>query len=586
MARPRRVDPLPPNGFVASAVRLPAMRGMTFANAQGWHPVAWEYYNTIGELRFIANWVGNVMSRAQLKAFHFNGEAFEPDDSGVAAETLASYFGGAQGQAQMFQATGVNHTITGEAYHVMVGDEEWHVLSSGAVTQGVNKDVTAHIGNERHILRPSDLAMRVWVPHPQNPEMADSPVRSNLATLSEIKRLNEHISAQLDSRLAGAGILFMPAEIQFATPEGVDSQANQADAFMQILGDAMMTPIKDRGSASAVVPIVVTAPGDSLDKVQHLTFWTPLDEASINMRDSAVRRLALGLDTPPEVLLGVSDSNHWSAWMVDESAIKSHLEPKLQVVAQAVTDSYLRPALEGEVPDPENYYVFADTSQIRIRPNRSNEAIELYDRGELSGDALRRETGFAKEDALEYEEFITWLLRKVATGSTSPEQTVAALARLGADLGIAPPPEPNREAPDDMRTDVDWRRRRRPDQRRPDQDRALTRTDTKAGLHAACEVLVLRALERAGNKLCDARARSNGLGEVQAGRRYLQASGSPDVLLEGTWEFAREILPKLSEQPEAVLSVLDVYVRGLLTARTEHTSEALMAALAQLEVAA
>jgi len=578
MARPRRpVEPPPPNGFVASATRLPAVRSRHVQPGQGWHTEAWAYYDTIGELRFVANWVGNVMSRAVLKVLHLVNGEYLPVEDGPAVEALSAYFGGVQGQAQMLQATGVNLTVTGEAYHVMTGDEEWYVLASGNVAQDQRR-IWISLGGERRELGPNDLAMRVWVPHPKTPDMADSPVRSNLQTLSEIRRLNDHISAQLDSRLAGAGVLFVPSEIQFAAPPGVDPSANQADAFMQVLGEAMMTPITDRASASAVVPIVVTAPGEALDKVQHLTFWTPLDDASIGMRDNAVKRLALGLDTPPEVLLGVSDTNHWSAWMVDESSVKAHLEPRLAVVAHAVTTAYLRPSLTDEVADPENYFVMADTSQIRIRPNRSNEAIELYDRGELSGGALRRETGFQETDSLDGDAFVLWLLRKVATGSTSPEQTAAALGRLGADLGAISDRSTNKEPPDDLRTDTSRRRKRATDQRRPDQDRALTRTDHSPMLSAA-EVLVLRALERAGNRLCNSRTRSDGLGQVPAIERYLVASGSPDSLLDGAWDFAEQVLRQYCDNPATIVSVLDLYCRGLLSARIPHDPKALALAL-------
>ena len=584
MARPRRVDPPIPNGFIASASRLPTVQRNYATSTEAWMSMGWEYYNTIGELRFIANWVGNVMSRAILRVVHKEENEFVPLTSGPAAESLDAYFGGPQGQSQMLQATGVNLTIPGECYHVMLGaDEEWVVLPSGAVTQQ-DKQVYATYGGRRHDIGPSDLAIRVWVPHPRDPDVADSPVRSSLQTLSEIRRINEHVSSQLDSRLAGAGILFMPSEIQFAATQGTDPQSNQADAFMAVLGDVMTTGIKDRGSAAAIVPIVVTAPGDSLEKVQLLHFWTPLDAATISMRESAIRRLALGMDTPPEVLLGVSDTNHWGAWMVDEAAIKAHLEPRLSVVSHAITTAYLRPSLVDEVPDPENYYVMADTSQIRLKPNRSNEALELYDRAELSGDALRRETGFQPEDHQSDTEFMGWLLRKIATGSTSPEQTSAALKELGVNLfpDGQVPDGTNKEPPDAMRTDTSRRRIRKPDKRVLD----ISQKDEPAepsALLAASEALVIRALERAGNKLCDAKARANGLGSVDPRLRYLQASGNVDNMLEGAWTSADVVLKDLHTDTPAVITLLDFYVRGLLTMKREHSRNALDALLKQLE---
>jgi hypothetical protein len=581
LARPKRIEaPPPPNGFVASAARLPVITRNTATSAQGWMGQAWASYDTVAELRFIANWVGNVMSRAALVPMRLVGDHYETLTDGPAVDAMTAYFGGPQGQSQMLQATGVNHTISGEVYHLMLAkDDEWHVLSSGCVTQN-GKRLTARVGERLIDLTRNDLVYRAWTPHPRNIDLADSPVRSNLGTLEEIQRLNQHIASQLDSRLAGAGVMLMPSEIQFAAPEGVDPQANQADAFMQVLGEAMTESVHNRGSAAAIVPVVVTAPGEYLDKVQLIHFWTPLDEAAIKMRDNAVKRLAFGMDTPPEVLMGTSE-NHWSAWIVDESTIKSHLEPRLAVVAHAVTTAYLRPSLTGEVPDPENYYVFADTSQIRLRPNRRNEAIELYDRGELSGDALRRETGFAQEDQPDDPEMVMWLWRKIATGSTSPEQTGAALAKLGASLGNVALGDRNAPTGDDRRIDA---RRQVRDTREPNIDRSVAEKEQRGeAAVAAADVLVMRALERVGNKLNDAKGRADGLGTIMPAKRYLSASGNPDKLLDGCWDFALDALGGWHPQPAAVVSVLDIYVRGLLTARAPHTRAALAAALRQLD---
>ena len=574
MAVKRRPMPQPPTGFVASAVRLPQKVKNQPRSSQAWMEEAWQFYDTVPELRYVANWVGNLMSRADLRVAVEENNELRVIDDGPAAEALDAYYGNVEGRAQMLQQTGVNLTITGEAYHLWTGEEDqWQVLSSGRVVQDQSK-VTVDTGNGRIPLGSGDLCIRVWVPHPRDPVAADSPVRSNRGTLREIQRLNEHISAQLESRLAGAGILLMPSEMQFAAPEGSDPQDSQADHFMQILADAMMTPIQDRGSAAAVVPIVVTAPGDVLDKVQHINFWSPLDNAVIGMRDNAIKHLALGLDTPPEVLTGIAETNHWNAWLVDEAAIKSHLEPRLQVVTAAITAAYLRPALTGSVPDPEMYHVVADTSAIRLRPDLSTQAIDLYDRGELSGEALRRETGFNMVDAPTDQEAIRWLLKKVATGSTSPEQSVAALRRLGADLGILPTDTQNTEPPDNMRTDTRPTRVRR----EPDIDRAISRTDT-AALYAACDALVFRALERAGNKLCNAKARQQGLDQVPAHERHIRVKGSLDALLDGAWTTADHVLGTVTDDTGRITTALDMYVRGLLINQAPHSKDAMIAAL-------
>ena len=90
-------------------------------------------------------------------------------------------------------------------------------------------------------------------------------------------------------------------------------------------------------------------------------------------------------------------------------------------------------------------------------------------------------------------------------------------------------------------------------------------------LAAACEVLVWRALERAGNRL---RNRKQVPGDVAVSQAYLMASAdsSPDFLLEGAWDCAVEVL---AEYPNidiaAVTQTLDFYTRGLLTMKRVHS---------------
>ena len=347
--------------------------------AEGWQNEAWAYWETVGELRYVSTWIGNVMSRARLTAAHLEGRMLIPLAKGPAAEAMEALYGGPQGQSEMLQSLGVHLTVAGEGFVTnRAHGDLWNTLAAGKVTQlpgSSNKapKLTADFGTEggRTPLGPNDLVIRIWTAHPRDPTRPDSPVRANLSTLGQMAAYDAHIAAQTRSRLAGAGILFLSNEVQFPVPPGMDPAASQAQIFMSLLGESMMTPIENPGDPSALVPIVAMVPTESLGKNEHVKFWTELDDAVVAMRDAAIKRLALGLDVPPEVLLGVADANHWNAWLSEESAVKAHLEPRLAVVAHALTNSYLRPAIDGDVPDPENFFVIADTSSIRLRPNRS-----------------------------------------------------------------------------------------------------------------------------------------------------------------------------------------------------------------------
>jgi hypothetical protein len=582
MARARIAEPQAPTGFLASAVRLPTTSRNMAGRLEGWQTEAWNFWETVGELRYVSTWLGNVMSRARLTAAHREGRMLIPVANGPAAEAMDALYGGPQGQAEMLQQLGVHLTVAGEGYVVnRERDDSWATLASGKVTQQPGRKLKADFGTEGGAteLRPGDLTIRIWTPHPKDPTRADSPVRANLSTLGQIVAYDQHIAAQIRSRLAGAGILFLSNEVQFPVPPGMDPAASQAQIFMALLGESMMTPIGDPGDPSAIVPIVAMVPTESLGKNEHVKFWSELDAAIIEMRDASIKRLALGLDVPPEVLLGMADANHWNAWLSEESAVKAHLEPRLAVIAYALSTAYLRPSIEGLVPDPDEYFVIADTSSIRLRPNRSQEAIELFNLGELSGTALRRETGFQPEDAPEAEEFVQWLLRRVATGSTSPEQTQAALDLLGAHLPIDMPTGENKPPPDDMRLDVDPQLEQRSPPRPEDARRRIELLQRNDGMSAACDVLVFRALERAGNRLKNGHPRTI-TAAMPVTEVYRTLSGDPDKLLDGAWECAPEVLADYTTDAASIIETLDFYVRGLLSSKRPHSMTVLAALLA------
>jgi len=216
-----------------------------------------------------------------------------------------------------------------------------------------------------------------------------------------------HISAQVDSRLAGAGVFVIPQSASDAMRRGkglseVAVEEDDSDPFTDALIEGMLTPISDRSNASALVPLVVTAPDDSTDKFHHYAFSQPLDTEARPLREEAIRRLALGQDAPPELLLGMGGMNHWGAWLVKEDVVTTHIEPPLALICDALTVQFLHPTLIAQGMSPEEageYVIWYDVSHLIVRPNRGSDAMSLHERGAISDEALRTATGFDESDA-------------------------------------------------------------------------------------------------------------------------------------------------------------------------------------------
>ena len=290
----------------------------------------------------------------------------------------------------------------------------WRFMSNDEVVVNNQEDTVTvpldEAATERMEFNANDLMLiRVWRPHPRKSSEPDSPTRSVLPVLRELVGLTMHISAQIDSRLAGAGVLVIPesAKRAFKEAQGMDADA-EGDPFTDALMEAMTTAIADRSSASALVPLVISAADESVDKFHHISFANELDANGRELRDEAIRRLALGQDAPPELLLGSGGMNHWGAWLVREDVVTTHIEPVLSLIADALTTQYLWPVIDQTMSlteeERERYVIWYDVSHMVVRPNRSDSAMKLYEAGALSDAAVREATGFDDTDAPIVEE--------------------------------------------------------------------------------------------------------------------------------------------------------------------------------------
>jgi len=222
-----------------------------------------------------------------------------------------------------------------------------------------------------------------------------------MPVLEEMVGLSMRVSAQIDSRLAGAGILLLPSEAREALKDEMgDDYPDRGDPLTDSLMEAMLTPISDRSNASAVVPMMLTMPAEYIKAAKHMTFSDALDAESRGLYDDALRRLAISQDAPPEVMLGKTGMNHWGAWLVQSENIDSHVAPRLEALCAALTEQYLWPMLKrlGKA-NYADYFVWFDVEHLKTRPNRVGDALSLYQAGAINDEALRRESGFTEKDA-------------------------------------------------------------------------------------------------------------------------------------------------------------------------------------------
>lgn len=511
-----------------------------------WQQEIWDFYDMVPEFRFGCDWVGNLISRAKL---YVAGPDGKPTDNQHARNALQSLFNGPEGQEEMLRLLGVNFTVAGEAW--VIGDDssgvdEWRVAAATEVyEEGKQLKV------EGDVLPASAHGIRLWKAHPRISTEANSPSRAVMPILGQIVQLSMVISAQAESRLSGNGILFIPQEIELPAIPATSSNDGDGDmTSMQNLDAAASVTRRlieiakiaksDPETAAAQIPLILAAEGQYLEKIQHIDLWSKFDETVREIIASLIDRLAIGMDMPPEVIKGTGEMNHWGSWQVEEAAIKAHTEPLLGIITASLTTGYLVPYLEAMgVQDAVLYSFEADTSKLRLRPNRSKEALELYDRGALNRETLLIENGFDPEVALmDEKEYQQWLLQKIASGSTTPDQ-VAMAARLLGVVGL-PGTVEQQQITQEARPTRSLEEH--PTRSMPDEEDSTIAASAGApfvvdGLVLAAEQMVYRALERAGNKL-KARMASRSI-ECEAAELYLSVSSistkDADALLQDGW---------------------------------------------------
>jgi hypothetical protein len=612
----RSTRPQHPNRALvaSSAYYTGAQAPLVYGTDKGWQAECYRFYSIIGEARYAAQYYGNSLSKCEM--FMANPvidektkvPKWEPSYDSPEAAFLDDVFVGKANQSEMLHGIGVHLTVGGELFVIgYVADRTptglaaaaqstpgdgsmiWGVYSPLEVnTQGRSWTLKFE-GAPDLVLGEFDVVIRIWRADPYLRNHADSPFKSMLPVLAEIEKLTMHIQAQLISRLAGAGIMWVPEGIDFPDmplgPGATDEEkaaaetANGPTKLMRLIAEAGATALRNQGHPSTRVPIIIQVPDNLIEYVGKVTtFWSELDEKAQEMREGALHRFASGMDLPNESTEGMASNggtgggssngvSHWGAWQIEESAIKIHIEPAMELVVSAFTVDYIR----IQVPRTKMVVQFS-TAKLRLRPDRSKEALELYGLGVLNRVALLRETGFNTTDLMSDDELKTWLMLKIAGGSNTPEQVAAAANAFGLNLPASDPTAETTQAPPPPSLEEHPIRPRDPSER-------------VASLIPVCNAMVLQALSRVGNRLIQRKVRPPEGVATYSVHTYAPGELDATALLVDAFPMANEMLDGLAD-PADVMPTLQRYTAALVATGAAHDRGEMTKWLERMEIEA
>jgi hypothetical protein len=345
--------------------------------------------------------------------------------------------------------------------------EQWFIFGRNQINvSGMGKiELKLPDGTKHLYAQGTDILFRVWDEHPYDPTQPVSPIWSNQDPLHEIMQTTATIDAANNSRLIGNGVWFVPQEMSLpqqlpvpkAAPSGqpdppdipadLFAEPNAAQTLQDLLFEIGSTAKRNPDSQAAMMPLIAGVPGDHIKAAKDglVKPFTDIPETALKTREASVRRLATGLDTSPERLLGMSEGNHWSAWVIDESDIKVHIAPVVELLCSAMTQEVLRYKLAEEGIDPDAYVIWYDTTALAQDPDKTDEARDAFDRGALTAAALREHLGFDDEDGYDLSTADGWIqlaLDKIAQDPANATVfgpiLAAAAEKVGLEVQIQP----------------------------------------------------------------------------------------------------------------------------------------------------
>lgn len=597
--------------LVASAIRVSPndelWRSYRFTQ-ETWQLETWRYYHCTPELHFIAEYIASACSRIRLYIAEVDssGRVGSEVDTGEIAAIADTMFGNPAAKAEALRAIAINLNIAGECYIVGRGkrtdfdpEVEWFIASTTEFKRR-GKVLSIDLGNGFEKMIPgTDIVIRLWNPDPERRLFADSPARSCMEALSELEQLQMYERSQINSRLAGGGVWPVPSEMTNG-PSDNSTGTTADDVYVQFT-EAARAARTNQDSAAGVVPVILEMPGEMIQylKDKPIRFDSELSDKLLDYKAGAVNRIARGMNIPPEVLTGMGETNHLSAWKIEEDFIKIHIEPLVSRICEGLNRAYVLPLLKAMGRDPKSYMLTFDTSPLTVRPNRLQDTLNLYERGIVSAEAVLEAGAYnPSTDAPSEEEEQKRFLKELLLRDPTLFQIPAIREELGFDIDTTlPPPElpagdvnaPGPAAPPRPERRVDA----------PTTPQLPGQTTTTGGtpilasagvltkapdaILAAANVAVRRALELAGGRLLTRENRGR-FPDVPKFELHTKVRVSPELahdVLSGTFDYLALDMAALDVNVDRLRTDLTQYCHWLFMRCLPHDIEVMASHLAK-----
>ena len=291
----------------------------------------WRIYRCVPEVHYAVNQQARLVGRLDWRV---EGDG---DELPNGEEIMRAAFGADLRSISVMAA--IHLQVVGRFWLVRApspqGGERWQILNSPLTAQ------------QKKIAEQASVLVEVLIEDPAIPERADSPVAAIRDIATELILTRAQARATARSRTAQTNLVLYPKEGAGPNPKKFEND------FAKVIAE----PLSDEKAASVAVPNTIGFPAEYIKDWRVLDLSGPVDENLHERVDRLIRQLAIGLDIAPSVLLGLEDSNQWSAFASLEDNWLGHVEPLAAPVGQAFAEGLSKAAkLDRDrievIPDP------------------------------------------------------------------------------------------------------------------------------------------------------------------------------------------------------------------------------------------
>jgi hypothetical protein len=403
-----------------------------------WQIAAWRFFEQVGEIHYAFNLVGQICSRVRLfpavvaaaneEPVHVDTWLESLGDKGN-TETSREVSDKAKGLVEdltentpgrtsgLMRTMAMNFSVPGEVYLAQDAEHKtWLCLSSEELTsQGkkwrIRRNRSGSAGStgaqqgKKDLILPGDAWMaRLWRAHPR---FGDEPDSSMLGVLDQCEQLVllDQAMRNMARRAMNAGVVFVPDGITAYSSDG------KAESVADAIAYSALQAVESEAALSTVTPKTLTGPLELGGGIKFIPLTQATDPNLATAAQKLLERILIGIDIPKDVVKGLADVKFANAIVIDDDLYRAHIEPLVLLIVDTLTEVYLRPLLlkgldESSRKIAERIVMWADTSSIVTRPDKSQAANEGYDKRLLSGEAWRRARGFSETDKPDEDELL------------------------------------------------------------------------------------------------------------------------------------------------------------------------------------